>query len=315
MILYRWRGSVTNFGDELNTLLWPALLPGFCDDNPATRLLGIGSVLDRRHDGPALKIVAGAGYGGYEPKPRLDASWVIHWVRGPHTARILGLPPARALGDPALLAPDALGVTRTDGNDIGFMPHFESIDRGVWAQAAAMTGITLIDPRDPPASILARMASCRLILCEALHGAIVADALRIPWVPLRPLVPIHRPKWQDWSAGMGLRLRFAHIPTTTMAEVLHASGLAGLEHSRLWRHLTQGCKMARVDHAAAALHRISQTDPHLSTDAMLDRCQTRQREALAQLRRTPLTNPGAIKPARGRASNRSECAYPLPVSS
>jgi succinoglycan biosynthesis protein ExoV len=61
--LYRWHDGVGNFGDELNTLLWPRLLPGFFDDDPAELFLGIGSVLDSRHPATAMKLVAGAGYG------------------------------------------------------------------------------------------------------------------------------------------------------------------------------------------------------------------------------------------------------------
>jgi succinoglycan biosynthesis protein ExoV len=78
VILYRWQGPSSNFGDELNTLLWPRLLPGFFDGNPAVSFLGIGSVLDRRHASQAIKLVAGAGYGGYEGKPQLDENWIFH---------------------------------------------------------------------------------------------------------------------------------------------------------------------------------------------------------------------------------------------
>ena len=101
--LYRWRGAQRNFGDELNALLWPRLLPGFFDDDAAALFLGIGSVLDARHETGAVKLVAGAGYGGYEPPPTLDANWIVHWVRGPLTARRLGLPEVCGLGDPAML--------------------------------------------------------------------------------------------------------------------------------------------------------------------------------------------------------------------
>ena len=80
MILYRWQGAARNFGDELNTVLWPALLPGFFDDDPAERFIGIGSVLDRRHDNSCRKLVAGAGYGGYQCPPALNDGWDIRFV-------------------------------------------------------------------------------------------------------------------------------------------------------------------------------------------------------------------------------------------
>ena len=46
MQLFAWEGDARNFGDELNRLLWPRLLPDFFDDDPAELFLGIGSVLD-----------------------------------------------------------------------------------------------------------------------------------------------------------------------------------------------------------------------------------------------------------------------------
>ncbi len=105
MILYQWRGSHRNFGDELNSLLWPKLLPGFFDDDAATRFLGIGSILDNRHDPAMTKVVAGSGYGGYQPRIALNETWVVHWVRGRRTARSLGLPTTMGIGDPASLLP------------------------------------------------------------------------------------------------------------------------------------------------------------------------------------------------------------------
>ena len=107
MQLFFWRGEARNFGDELNTLIWPRLLPNFFDDDPAEVFLGIGSILEAGHAARALKVAAGAGYGGYAPAPTLDASWVVHWVRGPRTARRLGLPESYGLGDPAMLLPQA----------------------------------------------------------------------------------------------------------------------------------------------------------------------------------------------------------------
>lgn len=136
MLLYRWQGDARNFGDELNTLVWPRLLADFFDDDAGELFLGIGSVLDARHAPDTVKIVAGAGYGGYQPLPVLDASWVIHWVRGPRTARQLGLPASVGLGDPAMLLCHA-GWDRTRGGaTVGFMPHFESLARGAWWAAA-----------------------------------------------------------------------------------------------------------------------------------------------------------------------------------
>jgi len=118
-------------------------------------------------------------------------------VRGRRTAGLLGLPPTIGIGDPASLVPLAGLTPRRESRDIGFMPHFESAIRGAWSEVSAIAGVTLIDPRADPLAVIAAIGECRVFISEALHGIIVADALRVPWIAVRPLVPIHRPKWID----------------------------------------------------------------------------------------------------------------------
>ena len=298
MLLYRWRGEARNFGDELNTLLWPRLLPDLLDDNPDALLLGIGSVLDARHDNAVTKVVAGAGYGGYAQPATLDASWVIHWVRGPRTARRLRLSPACGLGDPAMLLPLAgLGGAddgrRTDGRCVGFMPHFESLAHGAWAEAATLAGVELIDPRGDPIAILAAIANCRVLVSEAMHGVIVADALRVPWVALLPLAPIHRPKWQDWAEVLELRIKFQPGCASSLTEWLHASRLSARHRGRRVLQLTEpwlrGVARRRfVAQAARALCDAAAAPPQLSSSTALDRSRSRMLERLEALRRDPL---------------------------
>jgi succinoglycan biosynthesis protein ExoV len=292
MILYQWQGPHRNFGDELNGLLWPKLLSGFFDDDEATRFLGIGSILDNRHDPKVTKLVAGSGYGGYEPRITLDSTWVIHWVRGPRTARHTGLPAELGLGDPGSLVPLA-GLTATrEERDIGFMPHFESAARGAWREVTAATGTTLIDPRDDPLAIIAAIARCRVLLSEALHGVIVADALRVPWIAIRPLAPIHRPKWFDWADSLGLAIAFRPLSPSTALERAHLSHLSRFHIGRhiLHNHATRLHGIARdrhIDQAARALRAITGVEPQLSNDASLERAQSRMLEAIARLRPLP----------------------------
>ncbi len=295
MMLYRWQGAARNFGDELNTVLWPRLLPDFFDDDPATQFLGIGSILDCRHTAACVKLVAGAGYGGYEPLPKLDGSWQIHWVRGPDTARQLGIAPGLGLGDPAALLPLAgmtgagVGVgVGVGGNDIGFMPHFESLEHGAWQEASALAGIRLIDPRGDPIAIIAAIRACRMVLSEALHGVIVADALRVPWVAIEPLVPIHRPKWQDWAATLDLRIDFLRLPSSSLLERARGSGLADYHTGRrlMSRHAERLRDLGAerfLAQAATALTIVARATPQLSEAWALDRCQGRMMECLSAL--------------------------------
>ncbi|HYZ24985.1 MAG TPA: hypothetical protein VE690_22815 [Rhodopila sp.] len=318
MILYRWCGAFSNFGDELNTLLWPALLPGFFDDNPAQRFLGIGSVLDRRHPAGVLKLVAGSGYGGYEPRARLDDGFRIAWVRGPRTAAEVGLPTRLGLGDPAMLVPATLGVTATASGPIGFMPHFESAARGAWQEAAAQAGIQLLDPREPPLKVLHGIAQCRLVLSEALHGVIVADALRIPWIALRPLVSVHRAKWQDWADTVGLTVRFHPLPASTAAEWV-AARIPGQWHTmqreatRLRPALQRLRPRRMVDDAAAALRKACLAAPQLSPDPAYERCTDRMMDAVRrlQLAGTPAPAPAGGPACRSHLQAGNDSAYQL----
>jgi succinoglycan biosynthesis protein ExoV len=306
VILYHWRGASSNFGDELNTILWPRLLPDFFDSNPAVRFLGIGSVLDQRHPAQPVKLVAGSGYGGYERKPRLSENWIIHWVRGPRTAATLGLPPALGLGDPAILVPGAVGLPAANGDDIGYMPHFESAARGAWRQAADRAGVRLIDPRDKPDDILRAIGRCKLLMSEALHGVIVADAMRVPWIPIRPLVRDHRPKWRDWADTMDLRPRFRALTASTPSEWAGTIRQGWLDQS-----LAGWTLEPLVARAAEALRQAASTPPHLSAETALDRCQSRMLEAVHAIRRAPLRPSPAARRIASPLQTVDDSAYQL----
>jgi succinoglycan biosynthesis protein ExoV len=316
VIPYQWRGSQPNFGDELNGLLWPGLLPDFFDQNAREVFLGIGSILDDRHDRAAVKLVAGSGYGGYEACIPLDETWIVHWVRGPRSAHHLGLPLHLGIGDPASLVPLAGLMPPRENRQIGFMPHFESAARGAWGEVAALTGITLIDPRDDPLTIIAAIGQCRVMISEAMHGVIVADALRVPWIAIRPLVPIHRPKWLDWADAMGLTIEFQELGPSTALERAHLTQLSRFHMGRgvLLRHAARLHRFGRrrhVEQAAETLRAIADVEPRLSRDTALDEAQTRMLEAIAALRRAPMRGWRLGKVSVGAVGTRTEdCGNP-----
>jgi succinoglycan biosynthesis protein ExoV len=289
MILYHWRGSEPNFGDELNHLLWPILLPNFFDQDATTCFLGIGSILDNRHHHQTTKLVAGSGYGGYESPIVPDETWIIQWVRGPRTARQLGLPPSMGIGDPASLVAHAGLTEAVNGSDIGFIPHFESMGRGAWTEVAALAGVTLIDPRHDPAAVMAAISRCRMVLSEALHGIIVADALRVPWVAIQPLAPIHRPKWTDWAETLELAIVFRTLCPSSALEWAHLSQISRYHFGRgvLHQHAARMRCVAReryIHQAAEALRTAVRAEPQLSRDAMLDTAQMKMLELIGSIR-------------------------------
>ena len=303
MILYQWRGPHRNFGDELNSLLWPRLLPDFFDLNEDTHFLGIGSILDDRHDPTAMKLVAGSGYGGYQPRISLDQTWMVHWVRGRRTAALLGLPAAIGIGDPASLLPLSGLSPPRENRDIGFMPHFESAIRGAWQDVSAIAGVTLIDPRDDPLAVIAAIGKCRMVISEAMHGIIVADALRVPWIAILPLAPIHRPKWIDWAETLDLEVVFHQLPPSTLLERAHLTHLSRLHMGRsvLHRQAERLRDIARerfVERAAQTLRAIAAMEPQLSRGALLDEAQTRMIETIDALRRQPMPAAWMANPPR-----------------
>jgi succinoglycan biosynthesis protein ExoV len=194
------------------------------------------------------------------------------------------------------------------------MPHFESAARGAWQRAADLAGVTMIDPRDPPLEILTAIARCRVLLSEALHGIIVADAMRVPWVAIRPLARIHRPKWRDWAETVDVVPRFATLPPSTLAEWFGRSPVLA---SRLQRHAhLLPAAEPMIGRAARALSRAAQAEPQLSPDAALERCQTRMLDAVVHLRRHPDAPLSRITPAVRRSYLRREddSAYePVPI--
>ena len=54
--------------------------------------------------------------------------------------------------------------------------------------------------------------SCDVLLAEAMHGAIVADALRVPWVPVKTTQDILGFKWRDWCSSMNLEYAPHFLP-------------------------------------------------------------------------------------------------------
>ncbi len=56
------------------------------------------------------------------------------------------------------------------------------------------------------------MCRSKFVIAEAMHGAIVADALRIPWVPVKAYSHILDFKWQDWAESLALNYQPETLP-------------------------------------------------------------------------------------------------------
>jgi succinoglycan biosynthesis protein ExoV len=81
----------------------------------------------------------------------------------------------------------------------------------------AACGYRFIPPTLPVEEFFEAIRGCGRVLCESLHGAIVADALRIPWAALRCLNQrlegdTHFFKWKDWCGSLGLEFHALELP-------------------------------------------------------------------------------------------------------
>jgi hypothetical protein len=220
MKLVFFRGHVPNFGDELNPLVWPELLPkGFLDEDESELFVGIGSIIGDHLPAKSRKFVMGSGYAGYMGLPDVhDGTWDIRFVRGPNTAKTLGISQNLSVCDSAILLRNMHLPAPDDSVGIAFMPHYESLERGDWAEACRLAGMTLIDARDPVEKVLSQIRGARLVITEAMHGAIVSDALRTPWIAAKPIYGGHHKKWLDWSGALGLDVRMNELKPSSVLE-------------------------------------------------------------------------------------------------
>jgi succinoglycan biosynthesis protein ExoV len=83
-----------------------------------------------------------------------------------------------------------------------------------------MAGIRYIDPLAPVPKVCAQLAGSSVVIAEAMHGAIVADAFRVPWIPAATSGRFNRFKWQDWALSLGMSPAVHPLPRIGAADLL-----------------------------------------------------------------------------------------------
>ena len=197
---------ITNFGDELNTWLWERLIPDLLDDDGCL-LIGIGTYLTSEWIPMNHRIAVFSSGFGYGPIPQIDDNWSIYCVRGPLTAKALGLDASAAVTDAGALVRRVYKGDNEKCYQSSYMPHHVSNKGGIkfWQSICNELDIHYIDPHLPVDTVLAEINQSELLITEALHGAIVADALRVPWTSVQTGGHILEFKWDDWCKSLGLQ--------------------------------------------------------------------------------------------------------------
>lgn len=114
-------------------------------------------------------------------------------------------------------------VPADSASKVAFMPHVGSFwcFQG-WQELLRQDDIHLIDPRDEPSKILRDIASCKVLLAEAMHGAIIADAIGVPWVPVKCYKSVNEFKWSDFCESLDLTYQPVRIDSLFDPKALEA---------------------------------------------------------------------------------------------
>src|SRR5690606_2852695 len=111
--------------------------------------------------------------------------------------------------------------------DVVFVPHEQSAVHGEWSAVARSAQIGYVSPCGDAKMVIRTIAQSKLVLAESLHAAIVADALRVPWIAVKTRNDLHAFKWRDWTASLDLDYRPETLPPSTRAE-------AGAKSESFW---------------------------------------------------------------------------------
>ncbi|MGK7923782.1 MAG: polysaccharide pyruvyl transferase family protein [Spirulina sp.] len=235
---YQRPDGLENFGDRLNQWLWPQLLPGIFDEDETTAFVGIGTLLNnllpQRLPEAKTVVIFSAG-AGYEKKlTAIPPHWHIYCLRGFLSARQLGLSEELVVMDGAVLVKRLFQPTGEKVSRFAFMPHIHhaKFAGDLWQEICQDIGFEYIDPCWSVEAVLAAIAKTEVILAEAMHGAIVADALGIPWIPIVTSPRILAFKWDDWCSSLGLAYRPHFIPPVLYPRFARGvrSSLSGIQH-------------------------------------------------------------------------------------
>lgn len=202
---------VPNFGDALNPILARRMFGDIFNPGARDHLLFIGTIIGRKAPAGCREVILGAGAGYHSGKYSLDRRKVL-CVRGPVTCDILGISRDCAAIDPAILASRFFPA---DTSPVLFMPHHQTHTRAgaVLRDVCADVGLRYVSPFDPAEKIIRRIGGARRLITEALHGAVIAESFRVPWIPVVFGSKVLVKKWCDFCASVGAEYRPVEIFT------------------------------------------------------------------------------------------------------
>lgn len=207
------KNGVGNFGDELNPWIWNKFIPEIFKNNDSAIFMGFGTILNSKINLDSKKIAVFSSGAGYGEMPNINKNWKIYCLRGPLSAKKLGISMGLAITDGAVLVNKFLKPSPYKKYRCSFMPHIMQAYYGekAWQDLCNDLGLNYIDPRWQVDKVLENINNTEFLITEALHGAIVADALRIPWTAIKTTEQVYPFKWEDWCASLNLKYNPTHL--------------------------------------------------------------------------------------------------------
>lgn len=274
-----------NFGDDLNEWIWDRLIPGWMTWDDDVTLLGVGTLVnDKRIAAFAgervLVLGTGVGYGGGVANRAAPQGWDFGALRGPRSARMLGLPEELGLVDPAVMIADLPDFQDAERSDTPvFIPHWQSVRLYDWPRLCTAFGLRYVSPSQDTRSVIRAIAEAPLVIAESMHAAIFAESFRVPWIPIKIGSQFNAEKWIDVfeSAGLDIAIPELFASTSPLARGLRRVPLKRLQHGIL--HLSERCGIENV------LERVLRREPCLGDASELARRKASYRDCLEEARR------------------------------
>jgi succinoglycan biosynthesis protein ExoV len=289
-----YRDAKGNFGDDLNAWLWPKFF-GAHQPGANTAFVGIGSILC--HDSPLFrplaasrKIVFGTGVRlAYKPFA-FDDTWDVRFLRGPLSAAYFDnehehiADAAYALG----LTADFARLRNTPKKyKVSVIPYFRSLEYVNWPAVCEQLGFHFISPSAEKGieHTLEEIAASEMVIAEAMHGAIIADILRVPWsrfvlsTPVTEGSGVSEFKWMDWQQSI------RQVRTdTTHVKLFRKSFLHGWLKTLSGNRVNAEFLVPKVVHNNLVEQLRNVRHFNLSADPVLDAINTRLFDKVAGLK-------------------------------
>lgn len=276
MHLVYYKGN--NFGDKLNPYIFKHFIPELLNQqDDDLNLLGIGSIIGldfvKQYK---KKIIFSSGF-AYGDLPVINKDFDVICVRGPKTAQILNIDKNLAICDGAILLQYMEQNKNEKIYDYSYMPHWESALKFDWKSFCDQIDIHFIDPTSDTRKILEEIKSTKVLFSEAMHGAIVADSLRVPWVPVHAYKGINSFKWMDFTQTLDLpyrpvKLNSLYSDTPFMRKVVREKVKIPVPEklvSVLLKTVYSGQQKTALAKVANGFEQLKTMEPFLSNDAIL----------------------------------------------